>query len=227
MYFSGHLLDSYSKNIADIDITPLSEFVPDESGEFSFKDRQRVRVAGVISAVTAKTTKKDERMAFFTLEDKFASVGCIAFPKQYINVSGKIHIDSAVVIEGNVTFRDEDEIQIVVSSVELLTENSTYVPSVKAKASTEPAKQTAESRPVAAVSAGEKPKRLFLRVPDRESREFLKAVNLIDIFDGFTQVVFYRMDEKSYFTYSSGITVSPFVLAELKAILGEENVILK
>ena len=66
-----------------------------------------------------------------------------------------------------------------------------------------------------------------MRVPDRESTEFMKAVNLIDIFEGYTQVVFYRMDEKAYFTYSSGINLSEFVMNELKAILGEDNVIYK
>ncbi len=218
MYFSGHLLDSYSKNIADLDITPLSEFAPDDSGDSKFSDRQRVRVAGVISAVTAKTTKKEERMAFFTLEDKFASIGCIAFPQQYARLSQNIHIDSAVVIEGNVTFRDEDEIQIVVSSVLSLTENASYVPLEKA-----PEKKEA----LAPASKTDKPRRLFLRVPNRESKEFMKAVNLIDIFEGYTQVVFYRMDEKSYFTYSSGIALSDFVMKELKAILGDDNVIYK
>ena len=217
MYFSGHLLDSYSKNIADLDITPLSEFAFDESGDSKFSDRQRVKIAGVISALTAKTTKKEERMAFFTLEDKYASVGCIAFPQQYARLSQNIHIDSAIVIEGNVTFRDEDEIQIVVSSVQMLTENSAYVPmpKIEKKEAPVPTPKT------------DKPKRLFLRVSDRESTGFMKAVNLIDIFDGYTQVVFYRMDEKSYFTYSSGITLSDFVMKELKTILGEDNVIYK
>jgi DNA polymerase-3 subunit alpha len=220
MYFSGHLLDSYSKNIADLDVTPLSEFALDESGDSKFSDRQRVKVAGVISAVTAKTTKKEERMAFFTLEDKFSSIGCIAFPQQYARVSQNIHIDSAVVIEGSVTFRDEDEIQIVVSSVAPLVENSSYVPAEK------PATAEKKETPAAAEKA-EKPKRLFLRVPDRESTEFMKAVNLIDIFDGYTQVVFYQMDEKTYFTYSSGIALSDFVMGELKEILGDSNVIYK
>lgn len=220
MYFSGHLLDSYSKNISDLDIIPLSEFALDENGDSKFSDRQRVKIAGVISAVTAKTTKKEERMAFFTLEDKFASLGCIAFPQQYARVSQNIHIDSAVVIEGSVTFRDEDEIQIVVSSVAPLVENSGYVPAEK------PAAAEKKETPAAAQKA-EKPKRLFLRVPDRESTEFMKAVNLIDIFDGYTQVVFYRMDEKTYFTYSSGIALSDFVMGELKEILGDGNVIYK
>ena len=162
-------------------------------------------------------------MAFFTLEDKFASIGCIAFPKQYAAVSGSIHIDSAVVIEGNVTFRDEDEIQIAVTSVETLAENSVYVPAEKPV----PPPERPKTAAMPAKAAPEKPKRLFLRVPDRESREFLKAVNIIEIFDGYTQVVFYRMDEKSYFTYSSGIAVSDAVLLELKSILGDENVIFK
>ena len=77
------------------------------------------------------------------------------------------------------------------------------------------------------VPAPQKPKKLYLRVPARESREFLKAVNLIDIFEGNTQVVFYTMDEKGYFSYSRLIMASEFVLSELCQLLGRENVILK
>ena len=108
-----------------------------------------------------------------------------------------------------------------------LVENSAYVPAAKPKAKPEGQPTAAQSKAATEAPAPEKPKRLFLRVPDRESREFLKAVNIIDIFEGYTQVVFYRMDEKSYFTYSSGITVSPTVLAELKSILGDGNVVFK
>ena len=207
---------------------PLSEFALDESGDSKFSDRQRVKVAGVISALTAKTTKKEERMAFFTLEDKYASIGCIAFPQQYARLSQNIHIDSAIVIEGNVTFRDEDEIQIVVSSIQPLAENSTYVPAPNPIQKSEKVDRadSVESKEATAPKS-DKPKRLFLRVPDRESKEFMKTVNLIDIFEGYTQVVFYRMDEKTYFTYSSGIALSDFVMRELKEILGDSNVIYK
>ena len=221
MYFSGHILDGYSKNIAAVKHVPLSDFARDETGETQFSDRQRVSVVGVITAISAKTTKKEERMAFFTLEDKYTSIDCIVFPSQYSRCSADIRVDNAVVIEGNVTFRDEDEIQIIVSTVKPLTENSLYIE--------EPPK--GKEAPIASekreAPAPQKPKKLYLRVSGRESREFMKAVNLIDIFEGGTQVIFYCMDEKSYFSYSRAINASDFVIGELVALLGAENVILK
>ena len=215
LYFSGHILDGFSKHISSIKHTPLSEFVA-EDGECALKERQSVKVTGIITALTAKTTKKEERMAFVTLEDKYASIECIVFPKQFLRVSKNLEVDTAVVIEGNVAFRDEEKAQIIVSSVERLVDNSLYV---------EMPEKTEESAPVNTETP--KAKKLYLRIKGRESREFMKAVNLIDIFEGSTQVVFYQTDEKSYFSYSRGINADEFVIGELVSLLGKENVILK
>lgn len=223
MYFSGHILDGYSKNIAAVKHTPLSEFAKDENGDTNFSDRQRVSVIGVITAISAKTTKKEERMAFFTLEDKYSSIDCIIFPNQYAKFSTSVRVDNAVLIEGNVTFRDEDELQIIVSSVKPLTENALYIE----ETATEKREAASVPQKVKETPAPPKSKKLYLRVPARETREFMKAVNLIDIFEGNTQVIFYRMDEKSYFSYSRPIAASEFVIHELCELLGEENVILK
>ena len=161
-------------------------------------------------------------MAFFTLEDKYATIDCIAFPSQYARCSTEVRVDNAVVVEGNVTFRDEDELQIIVSSVKPMTENSLFIDSSTPKADTRPQPSESKNTPIQP-----KPQRLYLRVPARESREFMKAVNLIDIFEGGTQVVFYAMDEKSYFSYSRPIGASEFVISELYDLLGKDNVILK
>ncbi len=219
MYFSGHLLDSYSRNVEAVKHVPLSEFVPDSEGDISFKDRQRVTVVGIINSISPKTTKKEERMAFFTLEDKYSSVGCIIFPAQFLRHSQHIRIDNALIIEGNISFRDEDDVQIIVSDVMPLTDNALYDPPAPTDA------RTSVKAPEKAPAP--RPKRLFLRVSGRESREFMKAVNLIDIFEGTTQVVFYTMDDKNYFSYSRPIAASDFVISELKAILRDENVVLK
>ena len=222
MYFSGHLLDGYSKNVEAVKHIPLSEFVPDSEGDISFKDRQRVTVVGIINSVSPKTTKKEERMAFFTLEDRYASVGCIIFPAQFLKHSQHIRMDNAVIIEGNVSFRDEEDIQIIVSDVTPLTDNSLYVPPVPTEA-----KASVKEPEITENIPAKRPKKLYLRVSGRESREFMKAVNLIDIFEGATQVVFYTMEDKNYFSYSRPIAASDFVISELKLILGDENVVFK
>ena len=227
MYFSGHLLDDYSKNIENVSHTPISRF-GDGAEASGFEERQRVTLVGIISSVTAKTTKKDERMAFFTLEDKFSSIECIVFPNRYIRESSKIRLDNAVIVEGNISLKDDDRVQIVVSALSPLEDNSTYSPpeNTSAPASEQTVKSVSDDT-IATQKTQPKPKRLFLRVPHRESKEFLKAVNLIDIFEGNMQVVFYRNDEKSYFTYSRGIALSDFVYSELVTLLGKDNVIIK
>jgi hypothetical protein len=70
-------------------------------------------------------------------------------------------------------------------------------------------------------------KKIFLRVPDMKCKQYQKALNLVNIFEGMTQVIFYNTEENKYVSYSNGISLSHFVLSELYGILGEENVILK
>ena len=224
MYFSGHLLDDYTKHIAEIDHLPLSSFSGEDGEEGALKDKQYVKVVGIITSITTKITKKDERMAFFTLEDRFSSVECIAFPNRYARESQKIRHEAAVIIEGNVMVREDEKNRIAISNISFLETNSEYTP--KPQSSPE---QKSSSNNVSndTNTAANHIKRLFLRVPDRESTEFLKAVNLVDIFEGNTAVVFYRSDEKSYFTYNRGIALSDVVVSELKALLGNENVIIK
>ncbi|MCI6502166.1 MAG: DNA polymerase III subunit alpha [Clostridia bacterium] len=227
MYFSGHLLDDYSRQMATLPLTPLSAFAahPSES-ELSettmeqerepIRDRQRVIVAGVITSVTRKTTKDDKSMAFFTLEDRYTSVECIIFPGQYIKQSHHIHIDTAVVVEGTASER-EDMMQLIVLTVTPLQDNTAFRPSAALSEPKKPALTAKEAAP--------RPKRLFLRVESKESKSFRKAVNLIEIFEGNIPVVFYQKEDKSYFAYSRGVALSDFLLAEFKSLLGDDNVI--
>ena len=71
------------------------------------------------------------------------------------------------------------------------------------------------------------PKRLFLRVPSQQSREYYKALNLVELFEGDFPAFFYFADEKRYDTGGHGMAISDYVLRQLREALGEENVILK
>ncbi len=122
--------------------------------------------------------------------------------------------------------REDEKIRVAVSSMRLLQTNDSYIPNQKKEDNEENKREIAES-PEQARSSVPRAPRLFLRVPDIESRNFLKSVNLVDIFEGNTPVIFYREDEKSYFTYNRGITLSETVLSEFKSLLGHDNVILK
>ena len=57
--------------------------------------------------------------------------------------------------------------------------------------------------------------------------KYLKAKNIVDIFDGTVSVIFYDSSVATYKAYSVGLDVSPFVISELRDILGDDNVVVK
>lgn len=66
-----------------------------------------------------------------------------------------------------------------------------------------------------------------MRVPDDRGELFLKARNLVEILEGDFPTFFYYADEKRYETTPVGVSLTPYLLEQLYALLGRENVILK
>ena len=128
MYFSGHMLDNYSKHVESLDCITTAELCEkSDEGELIYSDKDRVKLVGIISSVSLKTTKNDDRMAFFTLEDKLGEVECIVFPKKYNEFYHEIFVDGAVYVEGTVSIKDDDEPKILVNNLSALTDNERYV----------------------------------------------------------------------------------------------------
>ena len=88
-----------------------------------------------------------------------------------------------------------------------------------------------QPRPVQTPYVQPQASKVFLRVEraDESDAGFRKAENLVQIFcDGFAEVIFYDK-EKAEYKRMTGIRLaaSPFVLDELRAVLGAENVVVK
>ena len=71
------------------------------------------------------------------------------------------------------------------------------------------------------------PSKIYLRVPSLESKEYLKAKNIVDIFEGPVKVIFYDSSSSRYINYSSGIAFSEYIYNELVGLIGKENVVVK
>ena len=215
MFFSGQLLDSFTKHLETITTTPIAEFVGEESDP---ADRAPATVAGMITAVTPKTTKNGERMAFFRLEDQTGEIECVAFSKKFEQLGHLVRSDVAVCVMGNLSVREEEKAKILVNNMTELIENTSFD-----ETKVEPVKPAVAQKTV----QPQRPKRLFLRLPDREGVLWQKARNLIEIFEGEFPVAFYDAEEKQYDFEIPSIALSDYLLSELRAMLGEENVILK
>ncbi|MBE6529090.1 MAG: DNA polymerase III subunit alpha [Ruminococcaceae bacterium] len=222
MFFSGSMMESFSRHLSILSPDPISKFV---SGENDLPDRLRIRIAGMITAISVKNTRSGERMAFFTVEDQYAEMECVAFSSVFAAISPLLQKDRAVFVSGALSVRDEETPKLLVASVEELVENadfkepltSSQVSAVE-KAAPQAAKQPSQTQ---------RPKRLFLRVPDKECEQYRKAENLTQIFEGGFPVVFYDASTKQYDFDHAGIALSDYLLAQFRDLLGKENVILK
>ena len=230
MYFSGHLLDSYSRHIQTLSASGISEILSLGAD----KDKSAVETAGLVSAITIKTTRKSEKMAFFTVEDRYGEIECLVFPSQYQRFAHQLRVDAALYIKGNLSVRDGDEEapKILVSELIELVDNG-HFQEQKLAVSTTPSisegqgtKQIGGHTPQTHHNAYP-PKKVYLRVPDQQGSLYQKAKNLIDIFDGRTQVIFYDRSTASYQPYPVGAELTPFVLQELTNLLGADNVVPK
>ncbi len=130
MFFSGQLLDDYRKCVAALAPQSISEFVAPEDAADDDRpdsmDKAKVRLAGIITSVTYKTTRKEERMAFFTLEDSTGVIECLAFPKVLQRDHDIIQADQAVFLDGNLSVREEESPKVLVSMIGLLVDNDHF-----------------------------------------------------------------------------------------------------
>jgi DNA polymerase-3 subunit alpha len=236
MYFSGHMLDSYQNHVRALTVQEIAGLLEqDENGEFTVAERTRVSIAGIINRVIPKTTRSEERMAFFTLEDRYAEIECLAFPKVFASYGSCVRPDAAVCVRGTVSCRENEDPKILVDNMLLLVDNETYgdapvqpmpkaaVPSGK----TEPKPAVAPESQKPRESVQGRVGKLYLRLPDSHGRLYRKALNLVEIFPGNIPVVFYDGQSKTYRALRGGIALSDYLMGEFVRLLGEENVIFK
>ena len=228
MYFSGHLIDSYQNEIDYLKLGSIVDILNTEE----INEKQAVRVAGIVNSVSVKTTRKNEQMAFISIEDRYGEIECLVFPKQYATDSYKLRVDSALAITGNISVREDEAPKILVSDIYELTENSRFTPdtnNAKVKENAvvanlrDSSKETKKPEAQNVTTA----KKIYLRVPDLNSPQYLKAKNIVDIFDGSVAVIFFDGSERKYINYERGFALSPYLLKELQDILGAENVALR
>jgi DNA polymerase-3 subunit alpha len=257
IYFSGHMLEDYSKHIEQIAPVAINEillaFSEDTDVNQSFRDKETVVICGIVNRRQLKMTKKGEQMAFLTVEDNFAEIEVIVFPKILDKYAHLFTDEAALCIVGQLTLRDDETPKLLAQSVIMLVENSRFsqmidvpkmvVPqipkrtqtSTQIKASTEKTASSEVKNSIpnisSALNQNLKPRRVFLRVvhADESDMKFKKAANLAEIFnDGDAEVVFFDISKNEYIRMTNvKLSVTPFVIGELRALLGDENVVIK
>ena len=116
-YITGHPLDGYKNQLKKLlHISKLTED-PD-----SFDDGQTVVVAGIISKMEIKVTKKGDTMAILRLEDMTGHIEVVIFPKTYTEYMGILMEDAIIKVDGRFSFDDRGN-KILASNISTLRED--------------------------------------------------------------------------------------------------------
>ena len=226
VYLSGHILDDYSKHLERANATKISDIksaFSDDDEEKSaasakFHDRSKVRVAGVITSRTNKTTRNGDVMAFVTLEDHSGEIELICFAAVCENVGHLLLVNSAIIADCTISVKDDDDLKLILRTADTLLTNAEYSESIKSV-----------ECPKVITEHDANPARIYIKVPSLTSDQFNRASCFLQIFnEGNTEVIFYDSENSKYVKDSSKKTkCNSFVINELREIAGKDCVVIK
>ncbi len=143
MYISGHPVEEYQEALKlhtdtrTIDIleaaaqqttledelmTGMDVSSYDESIKENEKiyDGKKIMIGGIITSVSRKFTRNNDRMAFITLEDIYGSIEVVVFPKVMEKVSSLITEDALILVKGRVSIREDEGPKILCEDIQPL-----------------------------------------------------------------------------------------------------------
>ena len=206
IYISGHPMDDYRKFLKGTHVVPIGNLTSEEN---TFRDDQIVSVAGVVQAVKMKTTRNNSMMSYVTVEDDTASIEMLAFSNVLNQFGSYLRENSPVVITGRLSLRDDKEPQIVINRARPI---SDFADNFQ-----EPEPAVSENQILQGT--------LYLRLPEEAGKLFPKIRAILNMFPGNSSVVVYFANTKQ--RRGTHCTITSSMLAELKNVLGEANVVLK
>ncbi len=214
LYLSGHPMSEYTALAARLKCAKIGELTNSDNEAAMYKDGERVKTMGIITHVKKKVTKSDTTMAFVDIEDITGSMEVIVFPKTLLENSALIAEGNVLVIKGRLDVRDDEPPKLIcefMSTVEKATEEM----GGNRQNNPEPQKKKRSG--------------LFLRFKSEGCAEQIQAEKLLTIFEGRTPLYYYFTDKGEYKTMppAAFVDVNDPLLAELKRVLGAENVVLR
>ena len=227
MYLSGHPLNEYDEYAKIARTDRIGSIISMES-DSSYKDGQTVRVLAIVSKVKTQVTKNNKMMAFVNVEDQYGMAEMLVFPNVFDEYGLYFREGNIIDVVATVNIREDEDPKIICNKVKLVTKDTKPEP-LKTYAdyrnNREQVKASTANRPV----NPQKPKTLYIRIDNLESKSFKKAKRLLEIFEGRTPVVFYLTDtnKKLQAPQNLWVELNSVLVNELKKQLGDDNIVAK
>lgn len=120
VYLSGHPLDSdkaLMKEVCTRKARDFSEEAQEEQKEDGIQDDEICIVGGLLTNINKRITKKNEMMAFLTIEDNTASMEVVAFPRTFETAKEFLTEDSKIFVKGRIQKKDEGEAKLIAEKI--------------------------------------------------------------------------------------------------------------
>ena len=142
IYISGHPLEKYKKqiqmqtNISTLDLRQIDEQMSTQMDQENaeklmnmpnterpkFVDGQKIKFAGIITAIKKKYTKNNKIMAFVTIEDLYGTAEIIVFETAYMNSKDALVEENIVMVDGRLSIREDDSTAIIANEIKNFSE---------------------------------------------------------------------------------------------------------
>ena len=171
-------------------------------------------LCGSVTGITMKKTRTGESMAFVQLSDSLGSMEVLVFPKVLTRYASFIAEGKVITVTGALSLEEEKDAKILANTID-------GSPTAK----TPPLAEHAAVLP--AEEKRHKHRGLFLRLDSQTDPRLHKAQVVTSIFDGSEPLWYYYKDTGRYVRapQQDFVSVNPTMLAELKRILGHDNVV--
>ena len=136
-------------------------------------------MAGILTQCRGKVTKKGSMMGFLVLEDLTGSIEGLVFPKVYEKYAPMLSSDSLVVVDGKLSFREEEEPKLLVDAVRPLNAANAAIKAASPEKTvpTSRGRADAPARPLSAPKlAAQSQRKLYLLADTRARMEEIKSL---------------------------------------------------
>ena len=120
VYLSGHPLDSDKallKAVCTRKARDFSEEAQLNQKEDGIRDDEQCVIGGLLIGINKRITKKNDMMAFLTIEDSSGTVEAVAFPRSYEMAKDILTEDRKIFVKGRIQKKDEGEAKLIAEKI--------------------------------------------------------------------------------------------------------------
>lgn len=217
LYVSGHPLEHYAGVLAsetNLNAGMLDSY--EDLVDSGIPDGGRVCVGGLIDRVKIQLTKKNEQMAFVTIEDMVGQMELVVFPRTFNQCRAILNGDKPILVRGSIRYNEEMNVSIIADRIELLADVRGNRPQAVRE----------NQKPYQAAHSNQN-NRLAIRLSDYSRRGVMRDIKpVLKAHSGSTPVIvcFIKEHKKFEAAKSLWVTVDDGLISQLKGILGEDSV---